>query len=430
MTENGNDRIATPGDRRPLRFCMVTTFYPPLNFGGDGIFVERLCHALAERGHEVTVVHCADSYRLGGGQKHAAAPVEPPRVTVHTLESRAGALSPLITHQFAVPGLKSKALHAILDDGNFDVIHFHNISLVGGPGVLAYGRAIKLYTAHEYWLVCPLSTLWQMGERPCDSKTCVRCTLNARKPPQWWRYTGTLERKLDHLDVLLAPSRFAIAKHAEMGLRADFTLLPNFLPGEGADSPGPERTAGRPFYLFAGRLEQTKGVDVLINAFRDFDAADLLIVGSGPCEGALREQAAGLAHVRFTGRVSYRELRGFYHDAIATLVPSVWYEPFGLIVIESLAQGTPVVVNNAGALPELVEQSGGGIVYDSPAGLLGALKRLFENQPLARTLGERGRDAYRQFWTEERHLQRYFEIIDEQMERRAFTAGSPGRRRP
>jgi glycosyltransferase involved in cell wall biosynthesis len=97
----------------------------------------------------------------------------------------------------------------------------------------------------------------------------------------------------------------------------------------------------------------------------------------------------------------------------------VWYEPFGLIVIESLAQGTPVIVNNAGALPELVEQSGGGIVYDSPAALCAALQRLSEDQSLAGTLGERGREAYHRLWTEERHLQRYFEIIDEQLQRRA-----------
>src|SRR6185503_12688951 len=49
---------------RSLRFCMITTFYPPYNFGGDGIFVYRLSNALAKLGHHVEVVHCQDSYLL------------------------------------------------------------------------------------------------------------------------------------------------------------------------------------------------------------------------------------------------------------------------------------------------------------------------------------------------------------------------------
>ena len=47
-----------------LRFCMVTTFYPPYNFGGDGIAIQRLSRALADRGHQVTVVHDLDAYDM------------------------------------------------------------------------------------------------------------------------------------------------------------------------------------------------------------------------------------------------------------------------------------------------------------------------------------------------------------------------------
>jgi len=54
---------------RPLRFCMITTFYPPYNFGGDGVFVQRLSNELARRGHSVEVIHCVDSYRALGGKE-------------------------------------------------------------------------------------------------------------------------------------------------------------------------------------------------------------------------------------------------------------------------------------------------------------------------------------------------------------------------
>ena len=49
---------------RPKKFLHLTTFYPPYSFGGDAVFLDRLCHALGDAGHHVDVVHCADSYRL------------------------------------------------------------------------------------------------------------------------------------------------------------------------------------------------------------------------------------------------------------------------------------------------------------------------------------------------------------------------------
>ena len=397
---------------------MVTTFYPPYNFGGDGIFVQRLAHALAARGHDVTVVHCANAYRMGGGEEPAEQTTSPAGVTVHTLDSGLGLLSPLVTHQLAVPGLKASALREILEGNDFDVIHFHNISLVGGPGVLSYGNAVKFYTAHEYWLVCPLSTLWQMRSQPCETQRCVRCTIDAGRPPQWWRYTGNLERNLRHLDAMLAPSEFAIATHARMGLDADFTLLPNFLPDADAGAATATSTRTRPFFLFAGRLEKTKGVQVLLEAFRKFDAADLLIVGAGPYESELRQMAAGLNHVEFAGQRPYETLKGLYRDAVATLVPSIWHEPFGLIGLESFALGTPVIVNTAGALPELVGASGGGLVYDSVTALGEALDKLAADPTFAGELGGHGRAAFLEQWTEEQHLGQYLALVDQHLGQR------------
>ena len=81
-----------------------------------------------------------------------------PNVTVHALASPFGFLSPLLTHQTGRPIFKSSRVKKILAKP-FDVIHYHNISLVGGPKILQYGKGIKLYTIHEYWLVCPTHML-------------------------------------------------------------------------------------------------------------------------------------------------------------------------------------------------------------------------------------------------------------------------------
>ncbi|MGE5445626.1 MAG: glycosyltransferase, partial [Ignavibacteriales bacterium] len=138
---------------------MITTFYPPYNFGGDGIFVHQLSNELAKRGHHVEVIHCIDSYRLLARQEPTKTYDDHPNVTVHGLKSRFGFLSTLATQQMGYPFFKSAQIQRILKRG-FDIIHYHNISLVGGPKILEYGHGIKLYTMHEYWLVCPTHVLF------------------------------------------------------------------------------------------------------------------------------------------------------------------------------------------------------------------------------------------------------------------------------
>src|SRR5690242_5260685 len=91
-------------DDRPLRLCFLTTFYPPFNFGGDGIGVQRMARALARRGHDVTVIHDADAHSvLRDGAPPDAAPPDPFGVDVITLKSRAPMLNVLLTQQTGRP---------------------------------------------------------------------------------------------------------------------------------------------------------------------------------------------------------------------------------------------------------------------------------------------------------------------------------------
>ena len=411
--------------RAPLSFCMVTTFYPPHNFGGDGIYVHRLSNELALRGHDVTVVSTPDAYELLGGSK-GPAPREHANLRLAPLEPRRGALSPLVTYLSGRPGLRGPQLRNLFRRRSFDVVHFHNVSLVGGAGVLAYGEGVKLYTTHEHWLVCPMHTLWRLNREPCERPTCLRCTLAYRRPPQLWRYTGLLEREVAHVDMFLAPSVFTLEAHRARGFAAPMTHLPHFFPlaedrGVVDDAAVP---GDRPYFLVVGRLERLKGVQTLIDVFRRYDAADLVIVGEGSCEDELRRHAAGLEHVRFLGRLPSSSLGPLYSGAIALLAPSVGYETFGMTTIEAFAQRTPAIVRDLGGLPEVVVESGAGFTYRTAGELLDAMESLRSNPRLRAELGERGYEAYRERWSPEPHLSAYFELIEEATDRRAVRVGS------
>ena len=122
-----------------MRVCHVTTFYPPYHFGGDAILTQAMCEALARNGHDVTVVHSVDAYRLHGTTVPAETP-DPPNLRRIALESALGPLSLMAMQQSGRPMLLRRRLAEVLAD-DYDVVHFHNISLVGGPGVLSMSRA-------------------------------------------------------------------------------------------------------------------------------------------------------------------------------------------------------------------------------------------------------------------------------------------------
>jgi glycosyltransferase involved in cell wall biosynthesis len=192
--------------------------------------------------------------------------------------------------------------------------------------------------------------------------------------------------------------------------------LPHFVPLAEASAstatPAVSR-GGRPYFLFVGRLVKLKGVHTLIDAFRDYDAADLLIAGDGADADELKRAAADLEHIRFLGHVSPDRLRPLYAGARAVLVPSLAYETFGFVTLEALAQGAPVIATSHGAVGEFVRASGGGITYENRAGLIAALERLRADQALRDRLSVRGHQAFVERWSESPHLEAYFELIRE-----------------
>jgi glycosyltransferase involved in cell wall biosynthesis len=410
---------------------MVTTFYPPYNFGGDGVYVHRLSNALADRGHHVEVIHCIDAYRLMAGREPDGPYEDHPGVTVHGLRSPFGILSPLATHQTGRPLLKGSVREILGSD--FDVIHYHNISLVGGPAILEYGRGIKLYSLHEYWLVCPTHVLYRFNRAPCVKPHCLTCTLAYRRPPQIWRYTGLLQRALSHVDAFISSSRFTIEAHRERGLTLPAVRLPHFAPQpnpEPVPAPGmhPAPSAAMseaPYFLYVGRLEKYKGLHTLIPVFRRNPAARLLVAGTGTYERQVRRLARDVPNIRLLGHVAPAQLQALYRGAVAVIVPTLAYEIFGMVVIEGFAHGTPAIVRNTGGMPELIEESGGGFVYSTDAELAGMMARLLDDPALRREMGARARQAYLKNWTPDVHLDRYLELIRQIAGGRGRHLGSP-----
>ncbi len=136
-----------------------------------------------------------------------------------------------------------------------------------------------------------------------------------------------------------------------------------FQPGDRGEARGRlDLPTERPVVVAVRRLDARMGLDVLLNAWtrvgEQLPGSRLVIVGDGKEREPLEAMAASMGfgeHVTFLGRVDEATLVDCYRAADVTVVPTVSLEGFGLVVLESLACGTPVVVTDAGGLPETVE---------------------------------------------------------------------------
>jgi len=402
------------------KFCMITTFYPPYNFGGDGIYVYRLSNELARRGHYIDVIHCVDAYQLLQKKKIQGDYPNHPNIKLYPLKSSSAFLSSLCTQQTGIPFFR-RTIKRILEQNSYNVIHYHNMSLIG-ISALGYGNAVKLYTMHEHWLVCPMHVLWKYNREVCKKRSCLTCTIRAKRPPQLWRYTGLLQKMLKHVDGFISPSRFTKDKHLELGLNIPVRHIPNFLPQNkeplNTIQRGKVDQDNRPYFLFVGRLEKIKGLQNLIPVFRKRKEYVLLVAGEGEYEGALQKLSENDHNIIFLGRLNNERLRELYHGAVAAIVPSICYEVFGVIIIESFAMKTPVIANNLGALPEVIEGSRAGFLYSNDDELIHTMDKLASDPGLRKRLGMRGYQAYLKYWSEDSHIREYFNLIEELQKKR------------
>ncbi|MEO8217562.1 MAG: glycosyltransferase family 4 protein [Acidobacteriota bacterium] len=399
---------------KPLSFCFVTTFYPPHHFGGDALFVERLASALVSDGHQVQVIYDSDAFFLAGDEPRATGdPEADRRIQVHDLGRGAvGRTDLFLSHQLGRPVLKRSEIRRLLRQDDFDVIHFHNISLLGGPAVLREGHGVKLCTLHDYWFVCSMHTLWRYGREACRARTCIRCTLKGGRPVQWWRYTGSVRRNEEAIDAFITGSAFSRTAHMENGFGQDIEVIPHFVPlvrPEGVVASAV--TEARPFVLYAGRLEQLKGIEDLIRFFRSYRELDLVIAGTGTMDAQLRRDAAGLDHIRFAGWKDGASLRELYRRSLAVVVPSLCYETFGLSAAEAFANGSPAILRDIGALTELAA-GGGALLYSTDEELRAHLDTLRLDSQARAKLAEEARKSYETHFTPRVHLTKYYALIE------------------
>jgi len=181
--------------------------------------------------------------------------------------------------------------------------------------------------------------------------------------------------------------------------------------------------ARQPLLLYCGRLDKCKGVALLIRAFarlsREFPAARLRIAGRGDERPSLESLARSLGlgtQTDFLGWKTPTELDPFLAEAWASVVPSLWAEPQGLVALEAIIRGVPVITSSAGGLGEIVEHGVSGLLFPNgdEAALLEHLRAIVSGTVFPQhTLAEEVVQHVAEDFSVQKHVRRMRQIFAE-----------------
>ena len=133
-------------------------------------------------------------------------------------------------------------------------------------------------------------------------------------------------------------------------------------------------------FIFVGRLDKLKGINILLEAWKEIKESDLIICGTGPeaewCKTFIAEN--GLLNVSMRGFVDNDKIMDLIAESKALILPTQWYEGFPMTIVESLACGTPVIGSNIGNVGSLIEDGKTGIrfEFDSSGSVIEAVRNL------------------------------------------------------
>jgi glycosyltransferase involved in cell wall biosynthesis len=313
---------------RPLRIAMlVPPWYelPPSGYGGLELLVTHLVDALVNRGHHVTLFGAGTS--SGTGAEFVSTVAEPQHM-------RLGQGLPELLHVARADRL--------INDGDFDVVHDHTASgLLAAP----HRRVPTVATVHN----CP---------------------------------KGELAEYLRSIDPVVA---LVAISHAQRQVSAGLPWITTIYNGLKLSGPAKSAPSKGPV-LWLARFTADKGPDLAIRAAQQA-GLPLVLAGKAtePSErGYLEEVIMPMLHpgVELITNPDGNLYRQLLADARSLIMPIRWEEPFGLVMIEAMAAGTPVVALNHGAVPEVVRHGKTGLVLDNPAQLPDALHEVAEIDPM------------------------------------------------
>lgn len=274
----------------------------------------------------------------------------------------------------------------IIQEQHIDVVHVHNTLMVVSPSVFYaafHCHVPVVQTLHNFRMLCPAGSFFR-GDRICEecSEHGLQCSLKygcyrgsrvqtfvSAAILKIHRMLGTY-RKV-HFICLTEFNRQKLSQLNKKGREVidmnKVYIKPNFTF---QDDVNFESSSHLDYFLFVGRVEALKGIDVVIRAFEQMPDQRLVVAGDGPMMEQMQDyiRTHGMQNVEFAGYLSKAQLQEKYRKARAVIMSSQCYEAFAMTIAEAYSYGVPVIAGDIGNLRNMVEENVTGIrfQYDSP----------------------------------------------------------------
>jgi len=260
-----------------------------------------------------------------------------------------------------------------------DIAHVNSISHNLTVSVLIACKKNNIpvvMTLHDSHPTCPAATLIKGKKGYCKNISCsggniLPCITNKCYSNSFIKSSiAALEflfkkigKYYDIPDAFICPSNFLLEIAHKSGFqKSSLFVVNNFI--------NPQLLEKQPnyshnnYFLYVGRLVKEKGLEYLLEAFKDLPEIRLKIVGDGVYRQNLEKYANDLklSNIEFLGHKTLWELESLYKNSIATILPSICSEIFGLTILESFAFGKPVIASRIGGIPEVITDNYNGLL--------------------------------------------------------------------
>ena len=398
-----------------MRVLLINDYFFPSEVGGAEVSVQALSERLSQEGVEIEIL-----------TRYPASAEPPPQggpFRVHFVPYRESG-NPLFgiwERDYFSPMRMATRLTSLLSSGRYDIIHAHN--LTSAIAVLMAKRAgtplpPSVLTVRSYCHLCPLGHGLHFrngGLLRCGPLRTARC-LWEENPPSIKGTAGLLpfaasalalhrlaREAVQCFDRYVCISSFVDrAMQVSLGIdSAAVETIPEFLNTAHLRSSKGVSAEDSPFktILYVGRLVKEKGLPTLLEAFERVVQQDrnlrLVIVGEGGLRAHLEEWVSGHRlddRIVFVGPVKHNEVVTYFERADMVVVPSRWPEPLGIVVLEALFLGKPVIATAQGGILDIIQDRVNGLLVpsDDPLALAQAMDLLLSDADLRGRLQENG----------------------------------------
>jgi len=358
-----------------MKVCLITPLFKPWNLGGAEIYAEVLVRELSQENEVIVITTIGPEPRNSKNTNKNIRIIEFNPKNISTMYNFATAkkmniFKNLFWRSVDLWNYSSYLkIKKILAKEKPDIVQTNGIRGFS-PSIFKAIKTLNIphvHILHDYSLITQQASSLFRNERSIS-------ILNFFDKIYCWH----MKRMSSAINTIISPSKYLMELHTTLGyfkkskkfiIPHGCRLVPNTIP----------KTENKKNFVFIGQLLETKGILLAVKAFQKIEnqEARFHIIGKGPLKDRIQNEIKNDNRIIFHGYIPLEKMQAIIEKCSFLIIPSIWPEPFGLVIHEGMSYGLPVIGSNIGAIPELVKNNINGFLFE--AGNIDSLFKILDD---------------------------------------------------